>query len=64
MNGISEIFRNHPAGVLGALFAGPGQPMWAREDALPLPERPLKRRRLLAALRRRPLTAASRPAVC
>jgi hypothetical protein len=35
MNGVSEIFRFHPAGALGALVARPGQANCARKDAPP-----------------------------
>jgi hypothetical protein len=33
MDAISQIFRYHPAGVVGSLLAGPQQPQWARVDA-------------------------------
>ena len=35
MDAISQIFRYHPAGVVGSLLAGPQQPQFARVDATP-----------------------------
>jgi hypothetical protein len=50
-DGIPTILRYHPATVLGSLLAGPGQPRFAKEDALPLPERASLSERLALARR-------------